>query len=68
MKEVSQHMPYRQFVTECANSAFLDATYGEDAIHILDLGWWHAAQWPSFMRSLAARPGPLPTLRITRVC
>lgn len=65
--KVSFRMPYGDFMTTVANDMFLDATRGEAALHVLDLGLWYTRQWPELFRALASRGQPIPSVRLTKV-
>ncbi|KAJ6919067.1 scarecrow-like 3 [Populus alba x Populus x berolinensis] len=60
-----QATPYIAFGFMAANEAICQAAKEKDSLHIIDLGMEHALQWPSLMRTLAARPEGPPKLRIT---
>ncbi|KAL2495774.1 Scarecrow-like protein 18 [Forsythia ovata] len=61
---LNQLTPYIRFSQLTANQAILEATEGQQAIHILDFDIMHGVQWPPLMQAMAERFPP-PTLRIT---
>ncbi|CAI9756762.1 unnamed protein product [Fraxinus pennsylvanica] len=61
---LNQVTPFIRFSQLTANQAILEATEGQQAIHILDFDIMHGVQWPPLMQAMAERFPP-PTLRIT---
>ncbi|CAI7891966.1 unnamed protein product [Closterium sp. NIES-54] len=68
MSDISACMPHHHFLLSACNAALLSAISPTDTVvHVVDFGWWIGAQWPDFIASLAARPGPKPLLRYTKI-
>lgn len=63
-----QLLPYHQFMHFTSNQAILEAVDNASNIHIIDLEIRQGLQWPSFIQSLAHRPGgPPKLLKITAI-
>eukprot|EP01018_Ginkgo_biloba_P012815 Gb_22850 [translate_table: standard] len=57
-----QFLPYHKFVHFTSNQAILEAVDNASYIHVIDLDVRQGLQWPSFLQSLALRPGGGPKL------
>lgn len=63
-----QLLPYHKFLHFTSNQAILEAVDNASNIHIIDLEIRQGFQWPSFIQSLALRPGgPPKLLKITAI-
>lgn len=63
-----QLLPYHKFMHFTSNQAILEAVDNASNIHIIDLEIRQGFQWPSFIQSLALRPGgPPKLLKITAI-
>ncbi|XP_044982985.1 scarecrow-like protein 9 [Hordeum vulgare subsp. vulgare] len=67
---------YQAFISTCcfrnvsilfANRAILNAAAGRSRLHIVDYGFCYGFQWSELLRSLAARDGGSPEVRITHI-
>ncbi|XP_002977541.2 DELLA protein RGL2 [Selaginella moellendorffii] len=62
-----EYIPIGKFTHLTMNQILLEAADRERAIHVVDFQVWYGAQWPSFLQSLAMRPGGPPVVRMTAV-
>lgn len=68
MRHLCKVVPYVQTSNLMNHEAILDATKGEQNVHLLALGIWHGDNWAELFNSLARRPGGPPArLRVTGV-
>ncbi|ESQ55710.1 hypothetical protein EUTSA_v10024887mg [Eutrema salsugineum] len=59
--------PYWKFAYTAANAAILEATAGENRIHIIDFQIAQGSQYMFLIQELGKRPGGPPLLRVTGV-
>lgn len=60
-------LPFAKFTHFTANQAIFEAVGYHNKIHVVDLDIQQGLQWPSFLQTLALRPGGPPSLKITAV-
>jgi hypothetical protein len=65
-----EKLPFAKFAHLTANQAIYEAvalSSNSKKVHVVDLDIQQGLQWPSFIQSLAMRPGGPPHLRVTAV-
>ena len=65
-----EKLPFAKFAHLTANQAIYEAvalSSNSKKVHVVDLDIQQGLQWPSFIQSLAMRPGGAPHLRVTAV-
>lgn len=62
-----EFLPFSKFTYLTANQAIFEAVGYHNKIHVVDLDIQQGLQWPSFLQTLAIRPGGSPHFHLTAV-